>query len=309
MRTPITIVSVVAAAALAVAGCGSSSADKSATSGKAAAPPDPSKAVVYVQGIYPDKKTEVTGVVYEATQGLVLTANHAIEGAPSINVRLGNGRVVHARAAARAQCHDMAILKLFPKPAGLVALPLGDSSSAAVGEPVSTYTYLLQGDGATPALTRIQGTLSAVGVRERFPPLPVTGPFLAHQTSLLAPASGSPLVNAKGEMIGLNTFVGHPRDPDVPGIEYGLTSGYITKRLQELRPGVGGALGGWGAEHNACHATLAKLLGLGHSHDPGAAGAKAPKNGSTTTTTPGSGGGSGSGTGGGGGNDSGSGSS
>ncbi len=71
-------------------------------------------------------------------------------------------------------------------------------------------------------------------------------------------------------MIGLNTFVGHPRTPDQPGTEYALTSSYIRGRLRELRPGKGGALGGWEAEHNACHGRLLKLIGKGHVHDPGA---------------------------------------
>jgi S1-C subfamily serine protease len=283
MRTSTIIGSLLAGLAVVSAGCGSSQST-GATGQKAPPVVDPARAVVSVEGIYPDKKTQVTGVIYEASQGLVLTANHAVEAAPSINVRLSNGRVVHARAVARAQCHDLAVLKLFPRPPGLAALPLGNSSAAAVGEPVSTLTYLLEAEaGNKPALTRINGTLSAIGVRERFLPLPVTGPFLAHQTRLLAPASGSPILNARGEMIGLNTFVGHPREPDVPGIEYALTSSYITKRLRDLRSGVGGALGGWEAEHNACHATLTKLLGFGHVHDPGTAGAKAP----STTTQPG----------------------
>jgi S1-C subfamily serine protease len=262
--------SVALAATLAVAACGSSkSGDTSATASKPAAT-NPARAIVAVEGVYPDKKTVSTGVIFEARQGLVLTANHAVEAAPTINVTLANGSLVHARAVARAQCHDLAVLKLSQRPPGLAALPLGSSASASVGQPVTTLTYLLQSDDPDkPTLTRIQGTISAVGVREGFPPLPATGPFLAHQTALLPAASGSPMLDAEGRMIGLNTLVGHPRDPDVPGIEYALTSDYIRGRLRELRGGVGGALGGWEAEHNACHAALHKLLGLGHVHGAG----------------------------------------
>ena len=97
-----------------------------------------------------------------------------------------------------------------------------------------------------------------------FAPLPATGPFIAHQTSLLPGASGSPLLDAQGRLIGLNTFVGHPRTPSEPGVEYALTSDYMKMRLRELRPGKGGALGGWEAEHDSCHAALLKLLGKGH---------------------------------------------
>ncbi len=273
MRTTIPILSLTAALALAASGCGSSESGggEAASAKPASAKPaavDVKQAVVSVEGIYADKKTVVTGVIFEAKQGLVLTANHAIEAAPKINVRLGNGTLTHGRAVARAQCHDLAVIKLNPRPPGLIAMPLGDSSAVNVGQPVTTLTYLLQSTGNRPAFTQLQGTVSAVGVREAFPPLPATGPFVAHQTQLLAPASGSPIIDGRGRMIGFNTLAGHPRDPDLPGIEYALTSDYIRTRLRELRPGTGGALGGWEAEHDECHAALRKLIGLGHSHDP-----------------------------------------
>ena len=273
MRTSNAIAPLTAALAVAVAGggCGGSG-----SGGKAAAKKTPGgasgRAIVLVQGVYKDKTTEVTGVVFEARQGLVLTANHAMENAPNINVKLSNGTLTHARQVARAQCHDMAVLRLFPKPPGLVALPLARSAGASVGEPVTTLTYVTTSTSGATQLTRIPGTVSALGVREAFPPLPATGPFIAHQSRLLPGAAGSPVLDARGRMIGLNTLVGHPRSPALPGVEYALTSDYIARRLGQLRPGVGGALGGWGAEHNACHAALHKLIGVGHVHVPNSAG-------------------------------------
>jgi len=270
MRTTVPI-PVIAALALALGACGASEPGGGSATTATAKPAavDPQRAVVSVLGIYADKKTQVTGVVFEAGQGLVLTANHAVEAAPKIDVRLADGSLTHGRAVARAQCHDLAVIKLNPRPPGLVALPLGQSSKASVGQPVTTLTYLLPSTSAGKlAFTRVQGTISAVGVKEAFPPLPPTGPFLAHQTQLLAPASGSPIVDARGRMLGFNTLAGHAREPDLPGIEYALTSDYIRQRLRELRPGTGGALGGWESEHDACHATLRKLVGLGHGHDP-----------------------------------------
>jgi S1-C subfamily serine protease len=272
MRTGVGIASLTAVIGLAVAsgGCGGSDSEPAAaTENRTEAL---GRAVVFVEGVYKQKKTQATGVVFEPRQGLVLTANHVMENAPNINVKLSNGTLTHARQVARAQCRDLAVLRLFPKPPGLTAMRLGRSAGATVGEPVSTITYLPPanaGDG--PALTRVEGAISAVDVRERFPPLPSTGPFIAHQTPLLTNAAGSPVIDAQGRMIGLNTLVGHPREPNVPGIEYALASDYIRRRLGQLRPGVGGALGGWGAEHGACHATLHKLIGRGHLQVPNSA--------------------------------------
>jgi S1-C subfamily serine protease len=275
-RTTVLIVLLAGAWAL---GCGGSSKEPSgsgSTSTTAETPAaDISKSVVAVEGIYPDKQTKATGVVYDAKQGLVLTANHAMEAAPSIDVRLADGTLTHARPVARAQCHDLAVVKLFPRPPSLESIKLADSDGAKIGEPTSVMTYLFGADADDkPSFTKVTGTLSALDVKVEWSPLPAIGPVFAHQTSLGAPASGSPLLNEKGEMIGLNTLVDHPSVPDTVGIEYALPSNYVKKRMDELRPGSGGSLGGWEGEHNECHAALRKLIGKGHIHDPNAPAAK-----------------------------------
>lgn len=263
----------VAAAAL---GCGSSGRDATQGAGATSTAvsdsrPDLSRSVVAVEGIYPDKQTKVTGVVWDADQGLVLTANHGMEAAPSIDMHLADGTLTHARPVARAQCHDLAVIKLFPRPSGLVSMPVADSGAVKIGDPVATMTYLFKSAGGKPALTRVTGTVSALNVEVTWAPLPTVGPLIAHQTSLSAPASGSPLLDAQGRMIGINTLVDHPSEPEQPGIEYALTSDYVKMRMGQLKPGTGGSLGGWEAEHNECHHALRRLIGLGHIHDPNAA--------------------------------------
>ena len=261
-------------AAAGALGCGGSE-DKEAAGGAGTAtqeakPFDASRSVVAVEGIYKDKKTKATGVVYDARQGLVLTGNHAVEEAPSIDVRLADGTLTHARPVARAQCNDLAVLKLFPRPAGIAAIPIANSDELGIGDPVNTMTFLFQSSGGKPALTRVNGTISSLDVQVAWDPLPPTANLLAHQTALSAPASGSALLNEQGELVGLNTLVDHPSEPDTDGIEYALNSNYVKKRMDELRPSAGGALGGWENEHNECHAALRKLIGMGHEHDPNA---------------------------------------
>jgi S1-C subfamily serine protease len=261
-------------------GCGGSDDKESAggtgtaTATQDAKPFDASRSVVAVEGIYSDKKTKATGVIYDAKQGLVLTGNHAVEQAPSIDVRLADGTLTHARPVARAQCHDLAVLKLFPRPAGIVAVPFANSDEVGIGDPVNTMTFLFQSSGGKPALTRVNGAVSSLDVRVAWPPLPPTSNLLAHQTSLSAPASGSALLDEQGALVGLNTLVDHPSEPDTEGIEYALSSNYVKKRMDELRPSSGGALGGWEGEHDECHAALRKLIGKGHEHDPNAPAAK-----------------------------------
>src|SRR4051812_1728878 len=144
MRTSLLTAALLATAAFAAGGCGSDDSGTATGDGGGGGKPakvDAAKGVVFVEGIYPDKRTQVTGVVFESARGLVLTANHAIEGAPNIDVTLPDGTVSHGETAARAQCHDVAVLRLRPKPTELTAVPLADSSSAAIGQPVKTLAY------------------------------------------------------------------------------------------------------------------------------------------------------------------------
>jgi S1-C subfamily serine protease len=255
---------IVIAALLALAGCGGGTKSSAGSS----AAPDPVKSVVFVRAIYGDHVGSATGVVIDAQRGLVLTANHAMENAPAIEVTLYDGTLKHGRPVARAQCHDLALLKLSPLPLGVPAIKFANSRDVSLDEPVRTVYYALSSPGSSRAqLTSIKGTISAIGVREQFPPLPPIEPFIAHQSPLGPTASGSPLLDQRNEMLGINTLVAHPRQADSPpGVEYALTTNYIRHRLSQLRPGRGGAFGGWQAEHNACHAALHKLIGIGHVH-------------------------------------------
>ena len=267
MRTLALAVALLACGAL-VGGCGVE--DDTSTTSSTAKPKsddDLNRSVVAVEGIYADRKTLVSGVVFSADRGLVLTANHAIEAAPAIEVTLPNGALVHGRAIARLHCHDLALVELTPKPAGVTELTFADSRDVGIDQPVRTLSYELTSSSTKLAgLTSTRGTVSAVGVREAFPPLPVTEPYIAHQSSLAASSSGSPLLDSAGKVVGLNTLIGHPRKPDKPGVEYALTSNYVKRRLGQLKS-IGGRLSGWADEHNRCHGALRQLIGTGHVHD------------------------------------------
>jgi S1-C subfamily serine protease len=254
MRGRLVSVALAGVLALALPGCGGSRGDRGGAPRAAGGPP--ADTVVAVEGVYATRRIRSTGVVFEAAQGLVLTADHAVEGATGINVRMSDGSVAHARAIARAQCHDLALLELFPKPTGLRALPLGDSRSADLGEPVTTLTY-----DSRPALRRVRGTIAAVGVRVGFPPLPPVGSLIAHVTRLAPSASGSPIVDASGQMIGLNVLAGQPSRPAVRGVEYALSANAVRAVLRRLRPGARASLSGWADERTpACTSALRQLV-------------------------------------------------
>jgi S1-C subfamily serine protease len=255
------------------------------TGGKTTAPGDPQRAVILVEGIYGDRQTKATGVIFEARSGLALTANHTIEGAPAIIATLADGTLRRARVVARAQCHDLAVLRLTPKPTGVRPIPFAPTRSVKPGAPVRTLSYALpSAESDAPQLAFTRGSVSAVNVEATFTPLPPMSPLIAHQTPLTPLGSGSPLLNEQGQLIGINTLIAHPRKDALPGIEYALSSDYIQKRLRELKPGPDGTLGGWRSEHDACHHALNQLIGAGHTHNAASQPTGAGKTAGTKTT-------------------------
>lgn len=262
MRAIVTAVLLTATAA-GIAACGGDGEPATVTAERQAA--DPKRAIVHVEGVYGDRRTSASGVIFDAKEGLALTANHAIEAAPAVLVKMSDGTLMRGQPIARAQCHDFAVLRLDPRPRRVTPIPFGESTEIGVGDPVTTLSYQLESAGTgDPALTSVRGSITAIGVRATFTPLPTMEPLIAHQSPLTASASGSPLLDSNGRMVGINTLVAHPRESGAKGVEYAVTSDYVRRRLAELRPGRAGALGGWEAEHDACHAALRRLIGAGH---------------------------------------------
>jgi putative serine protease PepD len=260
---------------IAAAGCGEDAgeAGQSSTTGGQSSQTrdvrqDTSRAVVRVQGNFDDHQTEATGLIYDARKGLVLTANHPVEGARTITVTGGDGRPLIGQNVARAQCRDLAVLRLYQRPEDLVAARFGDSDAVRVGDEVATLSFgLPSADGTGTQLTSFRGTVAAVDVgAELHPMLPRFAPLVAHQSPLSPTGSGAPLVNTSGEVIGINALVSHlPGEDVLEGVEYAQPSNYIRERLRQLRPGKGRAFEGWASEHR-CHQAINTIAGEGHSH-------------------------------------------
>jgi S1-C subfamily serine protease len=265
MRIARTTLSTTAASALAALAVGCGSDDNQASAPPHTAASDPALGVVHVEARYKSKRTEGTGFIYDSRQGLILTSDHAVEAAPTIFVTLKDGTPLHARVLARAQCHDLALLKLHPKPAGLTALPFADSDTVHEGDQVTSLSYALGSASADQnvKLARTQGTVSAVGVKAVLHRLlPPFAPLIAHQTPLNESGSGSPLLNSRSRVIGINMLVGeHHGSGALSGLEYALASNEVNHHLHELRPGPSSAYVGWEHEHK-CHQQMNAIAGV-----------------------------------------------
>jgi S1-C subfamily serine protease len=197
-----------------------------------------------------------SGVIWDAGRGLVLTSDHLVENAASIEVVVNGRTTVHARMVARAQCNDVAILELHPKPAGMTAVHVGDSSALAVDSKVTALGYLKPASATKPSPIGTTGDVSAVDVGAKLSPdLPDFPKVVLHQAPLQAPMSGGPLVNDRGELVGVSTLV--PGAPTT-GQYAAVSSSYLKRRISELKPGEGGLLAGWKDQH-ACHGKMIKI--------------------------------------------------
>ncbi|KYF71877.1 serine protease [Sorangium cellulosum] len=143
-----------------------------------------------------------TAFVYDP-EGYLLTNNHVIEGATDILVSFVDGRDIKATVVGRDKHTDVAVLKVEEK--GLPSLPLGDSDLTEVGDWVVAI-----GNPFGLSHTVSAGILSAKGrTRDDVKGLDPSGYFNFLQTdaSINPGNSGGPLLNLKGEVVGINAAV------------------------------------------------------------------------------------------------------
>ncbi len=129
--------------------------------------------------------------------GYVVTNNHVVDGATEISVKLADGREFPARVVGRDPRTDIALLKVEAR--GLPTIHLGDSAALKVGEPVMAI-----GNPFGLEQTVTTGIVSATGrvIGE--------GPyddFIQTDASINPGNSGGPLINGRGQVVGINTAI------------------------------------------------------------------------------------------------------
>jgi serine protease Do len=141
-----------------------------------------------------------TGVVIDP-RGYILTNHHVVEEVHSLRVRLADGTSLPARILARDPEADLALLKIdIRKP--LPTMPLGTSSDLMVGE-----TVIAIGNAFGYEHTVTVGVVSAVA-RDVALNKEVSYKALIQTDASINPGnSGGPLLNVKGELVGLNVAI------------------------------------------------------------------------------------------------------
>ena len=140
-----------------------------------------------------------SGVVIDA-QGRVLTNEHVVRGADTITVTLADGRELSAKIVGADANNDIAVLQL-EEAKDVPWIAPGTSSALFVGEPVIAI-----GNPFGFSNTVTTGVLSAQDRSLRTQEKTYHG-FLQTDASINPGNSGGPLLNAEGELIGINTAI------------------------------------------------------------------------------------------------------
>ena len=139
--------------------------------------------------------------------GYVLTNAHVVENASKVTVRLLDRREFTARVVGTDPATDVAVLKIDAT--GLTPAPLGDSDASRVGEWVLAVGNPL---GENLTFTVTQGIISAKGRALDLPNRSQASiqDFIQTDAAINPGNSGGPLVNVRGEVIGINSAIASP---------------------------------------------------------------------------------------------------
>ena len=129
--------------------------------------------------------------------GYIVSNNHVVDGASEIRVRLSDGRELPAKVLGRDPKTDLVLLKI--EATGLPTIPVGDSSTLEAGAPVMAIGNPF-GLAQTVTTGIVSGTGRVIG----------GGPyddFIQTDASINPGNSGGPLINARGQAIGINAAI------------------------------------------------------------------------------------------------------
>ena len=136
--------------------------------------------------------------------GYIVTNNHVVNGATDIRVTMSDRRVLSAKLIGADKLTDLAVLKVDG--GNLPSVPWGDSTKLHPGQ-----TVLAFGNPLGFRFTVTRGIVSALNRPNPFSEdRRAPGEYIQTDAAINQGNSGGPLVNAHGEVVGINTFLISP---------------------------------------------------------------------------------------------------
>ena len=174
-----------------------------------------------------------SGIVLDA-QGTIVTNYHVIEGAQKLFVNFPDGRELEGKIFAIDPQSDVALIKVSAK--GLDFAPLGNSDSLLTGEWTiafgNPFGYFI--NDAHPTVT--VGVISALNRNFSATEGALYRGMIQTDAAINPGNSGGPLVNALGEVIGINTFIytGSKTNKGSIGIGFAVPINRVKRVVEEL---------------------------------------------------------------------------
>jgi len=167
-----------------------------------------------------------SGVII-SPDGYIVTNNHVVDGATDIKVTLSDRRILTAKVVGTDPLTDLAVIKVDAT--NLPNIPIGDSSTLRPGQ-----TVLAFGNPYGFRFTVTRGIVSALNR-----PSPYTddarkpGQFIQTDAAINPGNSGGPLVDARGEVVGINTFLYSPSG-SFSGMGFAIPTQIVNPVVQAL---------------------------------------------------------------------------
>jgi putative serine protease PepD len=186
-----------------------------------------------------------TGIVLNDS-GLILTNNHVVAEAESITVSPGKSanQTTAGTLVGADPNSDLALIKVDPSGLGLTPLKLANSSTVEVGDPV----YAIGNPyGLDETLTR--GIVSALGREIEAPDGAKIAGTIQTDAALNPGNSGGPLIDAQGEVIGVNSQIASEQadttgsQPGSTGVGFAISSNTAAQVIKTIESG-GGSVSG-----------------------------------------------------------------
>ena len=166
-----------------------------------------------------------SGVIV-SNDGYILTNNHVVSRADELQVELSDGRTFNAKVIGTDSKSDVAVLKIDAD--NLVAARMGDSSAMQVGDWVIAVGSPFGLDQTVTAgiisATNRQASIISNGYED----------FLQTDAAINPGNSGGPLVNLRGEVIGINTAI-NSRTGTNAGVGFAIPANMAVRIMEDLR--------------------------------------------------------------------------